>query len=144
MWMWGDRFLDGKALKLGKWEGSENGTAAAIELVPKDIVICDWHYDAAGFTPLVFATNGFDVVVCPWRKPAVALAELEQIRNIQSGTDRASARHALGMMQTTWGGFSGFAKAYNAQKSGAAPEKSGASEAANCFITLFRAIRDEH
>src|SRR5689334_600236 len=61
-WIWGDRLLDGKELKLGKWEGSENGTAKSFELVPKDIVICDWHYDAARGTVSLFATNGFDVV----------------------------------------------------------------------------------
>ncbi len=101
MWMWGDRFLDGKALKLGKWEASENQTSAAIQLVPKDIVICDWHYENAPLTPLLFATNGFDVVICPWRKAAVALAQLDQIRDLRRGSDSAAAKHALGMMQTT-------------------------------------------
>src|ERR1044071_9562953 len=33
-WIWGDRLLDGKELKLGKWEGSENATAKSWELVP--------------------------------------------------------------------------------------------------------------
>jgi hypothetical protein len=47
MWVWGDRFIDGKSTKLGKWEASENGTQSAIDLVPKDIVICDWHYERA-------------------------------------------------------------------------------------------------
>jgi hypothetical protein len=142
-WMWGDRFLDAQTTGLGKWEASENGTATAIDLVPKDIVICDWHYDAAPETLLFFAKKGFDVVACPWRKQDVALVQLARVRAIRSGDDPAVARHALGMLQTTWCGLSPFAKACRAQASGAAIEKNSASESANCFATLFKAIRAE-
>jgi hypothetical protein len=45
MLMWGDRLLDGKTTGYGEWEASENGTAPAIDLIPKDIVLCDWHYE---------------------------------------------------------------------------------------------------
>ena len=141
-WMWGDRFIDGKTTGLGKWEASENGTQSAIDLVPKDIVICDWHYDKSPATPLLFAKKGFDVVACPWRKPSVALAQLAQIQNIRNSADYEVARHALGMMETTWCGFRAFAEAYQAQKPGVAPEKNGAAESAHCFTTLFKAIRE--
>jgi len=140
-WMWGDRLLDGKTTGLGKWEASENGTESAIDLVPKDLVICDWHYDRAPETPLIFTSKGFDVVACPWRKPDVALAQLGMIRTIRADTDPAVAPHALGMLQTTWCGFMPFAKALSAQESGGAIEKNSASESANCFTTLFKAIR---
>jgi hypothetical protein len=143
MWMWGDRFIDGKSTRLGKWEASENGTQSAVDLVPKDIVICDWHYDKAPDTLQFFANKGFDVVSCPWRKPAVALAELAQIQAIREGADRAVARRAVGVVQTTWCGFSPFLKSYNAQTPGATPEKNSASESANCFVTLFKALRGQ-
>jgi hypothetical protein len=139
-WMWGDRFLDGKSTGLGKWEASENGTEPAIDLVPKDIVICDWHYERATETPRVFARKGFEVVVCPWRKPDVALAQLAQVQAIRAGADPAVARRALGMMQTTWCGFSPFAKAY---ESGGTPGKNSASKSAQCFAALFKAIREK-
>lgn len=142
-WMWGDRFLDGKATGLGKWEASENATAPAIDLVPKDIVICDWHYDGAPDTALIFATKGFDVVACPWRKPDVALAQQAKLKAIRAGVDPAVARHALGMVQTTWCGLTPFARAFRAQESGAAVEKDSASESANCFNTLFKAMREK-
>ena len=29
----------------GEWEASKNGTFPAIDLIPKDIVLCDWHYE---------------------------------------------------------------------------------------------------
>ncbi len=140
-WMWGDRFLDGKSTGLGKWEASENDTAPAIDLVPKDIVICDWHYEQATETPALFARKGFDVVVCPWRKPDVALAQLAKLQTLRAEADPAIARHALGMMHTTWCGFSPFAKAYRAQVSGEAPAKNAAAETAQCFAALFKAMR---
>ena len=141
-WMWGDRFIDGKATGIGKWEASENGTAPAIELVPKDIVICDWHYDRAPETARFFAQKGFDVVECPWRRPPVALAQLAQIRALRNGPDKAVGSHALGMLQTTWCGFAPFLNAYMAQLAGAAPAKDSAPEAAHCFQELFKSIRE--
>jgi hypothetical protein len=140
-WLWGDRFLDGKATGIGKWEASENQTQAAIDQVSKDIIICDWHYEKAHTTAEFFARKGFRVVSCPWRKPAVALAQLEQIRAIRKHTDAAVASRALGMVQTTWCGFTPFVKACEAQADGATPAKGSASEAAQCFKSLFQSIR---
>jgi hypothetical protein len=141
-WMWGDRFIDGKSTGLGKWEASENGTQSAIDLVPKDIVICDWHYNRAPETLLAFARKGFDVVACPWRKSAVALAQLEQVRGLRRSADSAVARRALGVMQTTWCGFTPFLTAYHAQNSSQPTQRNSASESVNCFVTLLRAARE--
>ena len=142
MWMWGDRFIDGKAAGVGKWEGSENGTFSALEQAPKDIVICDWHYDKAPETASFFALKGFDVVECPWRKTEVALAELEQLRAIQANPKAAVARHARGVVQTTWCGFNPFMAAYHAQESGAAAASKSAAEAADCFLAVFKTLRE--
>jgi len=142
MWIWGDRFIDGKATRIGKWEASTNGTHPAVGRVPTDIVICDWHYNKAHKTPRFFVEKGFAVVACPWRKPAVALAQLADIRAIRGGPDRAAAARALGFVQTTWCGFGPFLKAYKAQAAGAAPEKNAASESAHCFRSLCKAARE--
>ncbi len=45
MMMWGDRLLDGEATGYGLWEASMNGTHPAVDRIPKDIIICDWHYE---------------------------------------------------------------------------------------------------
>jgi hypothetical protein len=142
MWMWGDRFLDGKATGIGKWEASENGTHPALYKVPKDIVICDWHYEKAHPTPQFFATNGFAVVACPWRHAAVATGQLAHIRGLRAHPDPAVAGRALGMVQTTWCGFVPFVRAYKAV-SDDPTAKGQAAEAARCFKTLFAAIRAE-
>ncbi len=143
MWMWGDRFLDSKATRLGKWEASENGTQAAVDQVPRDIVICDWHYDKAPDTPQFFAGKGFEVVACPWRKSDVAVGELERIQAVRGGADPAAAARALGVVQTTWCGFAPFVRAYKAQESGEAPKNNAASESAQCFVKLFKAMREQ-
>lgn len=48
MYMWGDRLIDGEDERSGyesEYESSYNGTAPAVDCIPKDIIICDWHYD---------------------------------------------------------------------------------------------------
>lgn len=138
-WMWGDRFIDGKATGIGEWEASLNGTHPAIDRVPQDVVICDWHYENAPPTPRFFAGKGFAVVACPWRKPAVALQQLGQIRELRAASDASLAARGLGVVQTTWCGSSAFIKAFRAQTSGQAPGKDGAGESAACFRTLAKA-----
>lgn len=79
LWIWGDRLIDGKVTGLGMWEASENGTHPAIDLIPKDVVICDWHYKEAAPTPAYFATKGFRVFSCFWDIPEVATAHMEMM-----------------------------------------------------------------
>lgn len=133
MWMWGDRFLDGKATRIGKWEASENGTHPAIDAVPKDIVICDWHYDRAPETPAHFSGKGFSVLSCPWRKEAVALGQARLQRALAAGPGPGKG---LGMLQTTWVSFAKFVKAYEGDTSSVE-----AAEAAQCFKALFAELR---
>jgi hypothetical protein len=133
--------LDANSTGLGKWEASDNRTAPAIDRIPKDVVICDWHYDRAPDTIRTFAERGFSVVGCPWRKPDVALAQLEQVRALRMGSDADLAARALGMVQTTWCGPRQFITAYNALSTSALMERRNAAEAALCFQTLFKAIR---
>jgi hypothetical protein len=141
-WMWGDRFIDGKATGIGQWEASTNGTHPAVDQVPKDIVLCDWHYGKAHETPRFFAEKGFEVVACPWRSSQVALAQLAHVRAIRGGPDKAVAARALGVVETTWCGFAPFLQAYKAQAAGAATTKDAPSESAACFRALLKAIRE--
>ena len=141
MWMWGDRFIDGKATGIGEWEASTNGTAAAIDQVPKDIVICDWHYEKAHPTPQFFAAKGFEVVACPWRKEEVAVGLLEHVYRVRADADGKLAARGLGVVQTTWCGSAPFIEAYKALKAGDPPKKTAPAEAARCFSTLFEAVR---
>jgi hypothetical protein len=140
LWMWGDRFLDGEATGIGKLELGEsatNGTYPALQLVPKDIVICDWHYDKAVPTAAFFATQGFRVVSSPWRKPGVALQQLELVRMVRTQATEEIAGRMLGVLQTTWSGAGAFIRAYF----GEGPSNTRTQEAVMCFRELFREVR---
>ncbi len=137
LWMWGDRFLDGNVTGIGKWEASQNETAPAMALVPKDIMICDWHYERAEPTAAHFALMGFPVVSCPWRQADVAWDQLDQLQALRKSSSEAIASRAMGMLQTSWVGMGPFVRAYN----GELPASLEAQEAAYCFKTLFVEIR---
>ncbi len=141
MWIWGDRFLDGEVTQIGKWEASMNDTAPAINMIPKDIVICDWHYEWAPPTAAYFAIKGFDVVSSPWRKAEVALGQLEQMRIVRDNSKRAIKERMKGMLHTTWCGMTPFVKAYYGDEN--VKDNEAAMESANCFKKLFAAIRNE-
>jgi hypothetical protein len=136
MWMWGDRLIDGNATKIGKWEASTNGTHTAIDKIPKDVVICDWHYEKAHRTPEMFAQKGFTVLACPWKDGKVALDQLKLMRELAAKNDIAA--RSAGLIQTTWVGLSEFIKAYNSGEG-----TKDAVGSAVCFKELFKAMREE-
>src|SRR5882757_8631990 len=78
-WIWGDRLLDGKTTGLGEWEASYNNTYRAIDMIPKDVIICDWHYDRPDKTAVLFAMKGLRVVTCPWRNPAYGVVQVKDM-----------------------------------------------------------------
>lgn len=136
-WMWSDRFIDGEITGIGKWEASMNGTAPALRKIPRDVVMCDWHYEAAHPTAAYFALEGFPVVPAPWRKTSVALRQLDQVRHIRANASPAVAARALGILQTTWCGFGKFARAYFGEDT----SDTRVMESVNCFRELFRELR---
>ncbi len=92
MLMWGDRFL--KSPEYGsKWAASLTGTHPAIDLVPKDIIICDWHYPLQDDYPSVrlFQEKGFRVLPATWNSPEAAVALIR----CAEGRDRPDAGHAV-------------------------------------------------
>lgn len=108
LWIWGDRLLDGHTTGLGMWEASFNNTHPAIDLIPKDVVICDWHYDRADKTAVYFAVKGFRVITCTWNNPQVAAKQLKDMQNFRiTATPEMKSRY-LGMMQTVWASTDAF------------------------------------
>jgi hypothetical protein len=98
MLMWGDRLIDGKSNDLGEWEASMNGTAAAINLIPKDIIICPWHYEPREAYPSIpmFLDKGFRVLPAGWNKLEATTALIAYSRQFDGP-------RLLGYMFTTWG-----------------------------------------
>jgi hypothetical protein len=79
MLMWGDRLIDAGRHDYGEWESSKNGTWPAIDRIPKDIVICDWHYETRESYPSVpmFLEKGFRVLPTSWKDVAASKALIE-------------------------------------------------------------------
>lgn len=136
LWIWGDRLIDGKTTGMGEWEASYNNTYRAVDMVPKDIIICDWHYERPDQTPVYFAMKGLSVVTCPWRVPDNAVLQAQDmVRFRNSATPEMKDRY-LGMMQTVWSGAGQFLDSYYGKK----PE-SEVNSPVNCFKALYTEIQ---
>ena len=112
LWIWGDRLIDGVSTGIGLWEASENDTHRAIDMIPNDVVICDWHYERAEPTPSYFATKGFRVLACPWRKTQVGLDQKRQALAFRSQSNPTLAARHLGILHTYWSSAERFMDLY--------------------------------
>lgn len=110
--IWGDRLIDGKTTGIGLWEASMNNTHRAIDMIPKDVFICDWHYERAEPTAVMFAMKGFDVASCPWRKPDIALSQLSDMIKLRENSSPGMADRFKGIIATVWTGAGQFLKNY--------------------------------
>ncbi|MCP4899309.1 MAG: family 20 glycosylhydrolase [bacterium] len=102
LWIWGDRLIDGRTTGIGMWEASMNSTHRAIDLIPKDVVICDWHYERAVPTAPYFASKGFQVVSCPWNLAVVGIEQIRAIKRHRNNSTPEMRQRFLGVMQTIW------------------------------------------
>ena len=98
MLMWGDRLIDAAKYDYGEWEAAKNGTAKAIDLIPKDVIICDWHYEVRESYPSIpmFIDKGFRVIPAGWKNVDATKSFINYSRT-QAGPKM------LGYMFTTWG-----------------------------------------
>ncbi len=97
MLMWGDRLLDASAFPYSEWDASKTGSHRAIDRIPKDIIICDWHYHRLEKYPSVqfFQQKGFRVLPATWNNPEAAVALIRASR--VDATERM-----LGILFTGW------------------------------------------
>jgi hypothetical protein len=98
MLMWADRLFDAKKYNWGEWEAAKNGTAAALDRIPKDIILCPWHYERSEKYPSLdlFVSKGFRVLPASWHKLDASRALIEYGQKVQSPK-------ILGHLFTTWG-----------------------------------------
>lgn len=98
MLMWGDRLIDARKFHWGEWEASTNGTAGAVDLIEKDIIVCPWHYEKKAEYPSIpmLLGKGFRVLPAGWNKPEASRALIEFSAKLDSPK-------MLGHLFTTWG-----------------------------------------
>ncbi|APQ17383.1 family 20 glycosylhydrolase [Maribacter hydrothermalis] len=138
LWIWGDRLLDGRSSGIGMWEASYNNTQRAIDWIPKDILICDWHYKKAIATPAYFAMKGFDVIACPWNQPEVAEAQVRMMDFLRKNNTEEMEGHIKGVMQTIWEPTSEFIKSYHDYD----PNKSYEKSRVQTLKTLIETVKE--
>ena len=140
LWIWGDRLLDGKTTGLGEWEASYNNTFRAIDMIPIDVMICDWHYDRPDQTPVYFAMKGLSVITCPWRNAGNAILQVQDMVKFRKSATSEMKDHYQGMIQTIWSGAGKFLDNYYGKK----PENSDNSPDSQvvCFKALFGEIKN--
>ncbi|HEX3007672.1 MAG TPA: family 20 glycosylhydrolase [Bacteroidales bacterium] len=135
LWIWGDRLIDGRTTGLGMWEASYNNTFRAVDMIPKDVMICDWHYERADPTPVYFAMKGFDVVTCPWRMPQVAQTQAADMVRFRMQSSPEMKDHFKGMMQTVWSDAGSFLDEFTGKK-----KSDGENSPSDCFRALYKEI----
>jgi len=98
MLMWGDRLFDGTEHEFGEWESSLNGTATAVDMIPKDIIICPWHYENMPAYPSIpmFMEKGFKVLPTSWKNVVAA-------KSLINYSHKVNGPKMLGHLFSTWG-----------------------------------------
>jgi hypothetical protein len=140
LWIWGDRLIDGRLTGVGMWEGSFNDTYTAIDNIPKDVIICDWHYDSAEKTAITFANKGFKVVTCPWRKPDVAQTQVSDLLQLRKTSKAKIKRNYLGIIETVWSPVSSFFNGYYGKQDLTIPVNYSQSDSVNTAWNTFKTI----
>ena len=78
--------------------GAAGRTAPAVDRIPKDIVLCDWHYEKqqGGYPSIAFLLDkGFPVWPTGWNKPEATTALLDASLSQKNP-------HMLGYLSSTW------------------------------------------
>ncbi len=98
MLMWADRLIDGKRFNMGEWEASKVGTAPAIDKIPKDIILCPWHYELRNHYESLpmFMSKGTRILPASWKNTDATLA---LIRDAQANQKDGLL---VGHIFTTW------------------------------------------
>ncbi|MCL2264513.1 MAG: family 20 glycosylhydrolase [Treponema sp.] len=106
MMMWADRLNDGEKFGYGAWEGDIWGTWKAIDMIPKDIILADWHYEIneKGFPGIeTLLEKGFKVIPAAWRSLKQTRFLLEEALKYQkSAKEKGYSGELFGMMVTCW------------------------------------------
>lgn len=140
LWIWGDRLIDGETTGIGMWEASTNDTHAAIDLIDKDVFICDWHYVRPEPTAVYFAMKGFRVVSCPWRKPEVGVAQALAMYQWRDQANTELQQRFQGVVHTVWSSTTRFLDEFYQEDPPTPNEQGELLSAAACFRALFEQV----
>ena len=139
LWIWGDRLLDGKSTGMGMWEASMNNTHRAIDLIPKDVMICDWHYERADKTAVYFAMKGIQSCYLSLEKSKVAAVQVDDMVRFRKESATNMQNNFQGIVQTVWSNPDNFMDGFYGKTK---DEKAGEKTPWNCFRTAYTKINE--
>jgi len=106
MMMWADRLNHAEECGYHAWEGDIWGTWKAIDMIPKDIILADWHYEMneKGFPGIeVFLEKGFTVLPSSWKSLEQTRFLLkEALKYKKSAKEKGYPGELMGVMVTCW------------------------------------------
>ena len=106
MMMWADRLNHAQAFGYHAWEGDIWGTWHALDMIPNDIILADWHYDMneKGFAGIeVFLEKKFTVLPAAWRELKQTRFLLDEALKYQNAAKEKGYTGVMaGMMITCW------------------------------------------
>ena len=140
--IWGDRLLDGRTTGLGEWEASYNYTWRAIDLIPKDVFICDWHYERADLTGAYFAMKGLPVATCGYRNPTVCEQQIRDMVRFRKQSTPETAANLQGYIHTIWSGAGQFIRRFNAIKERPESDRDSRRSDAHALQTVIATFTD--
>ena len=146
--IWGDRLLDGRTTGLGEWEASYNDTWRAVDMISKDVLICDWHYERADLSAVYFAMKGLPVVSCGYRNPEISVQQVKDMMKFRAQAPDEMKSHLCGYVHTIWSSAGRFLRSYYGLGGGRPgsqnpPRPDGSVESAKAVLGYFREIASE-
>ena len=142
MMIWGDRLLDGRTTGLGEWEASYNDTWRAIDMIPRDVLICDWHYERADLSAVYFAMKGLPVVSCGYNNPQTSVQQVKDMIRFRSQATEETTERLQGYIHTIWSSAGSFLRGYYRRPGEEGPRgrQDGSVDAAKAVLNYFKEL----
>jgi hypothetical protein len=108
-------------------------------MIPKDVVICDWHYERPDQTAVYFAMKGFRVITSTGGSPETAVVQTEDMAKFRKYATPQMKPRYYGMMQTVWSDSDEFLDSFYGKT---AVDSRGRRRAADAFKAMFTKIEE--
>jgi hypothetical protein len=106
MMMWADRLNNAEEVGYHAWEGDIWGTWKAVDMIPNDVILADWHYEMneEGFAGIeAFLEKGFTVLPAAWRELKQTRFLLDEaLKYGKSAGEKGYKGVMAGMLITCW------------------------------------------
>ncbi len=97
MLLWADRVIGPKFQGYSKYDNAHNDTSAAVDLIPRDLVLCDWHYEGRKNYPSVPFLTGKGFRVWP-----AGFLPLKAASAFSDFSQQQTNALVIGWLATTW------------------------------------------